>query len=334
MDIFLKILGNQESGYSGEKPNQRGKYILIPQECSLNLPYLEQTVFNSFKLIKISCSLGKFIGVNYVWHNKKYHMRPGDESRAHDERRLYRNNGLDNELKLDRDVIFGMAIDKNNFSAFSLSPTDTLYNEMREFIKDGNGEKNFKLCQLNHLEASHPNLFNFIKPFIEVADSRKKEVENIKEFFDEINKFQLRKEPPQGEFHEEDPGTAFKDVITTGADFRKVIANMYGYKCALRRKQVVGGQIVGLEAAHIKQKAMHGPFSPTNGILLSADLHQAFDQGFWTITTDLKVEVHKKVQAGTLYPFDGSMIETTGVFKPYKEYIQWHRDNVFGNFDA
>tara|TARA_Y100001934_G_C12373979_1_gene788045 strand:- start:162 stop:1160 length:999 start_codon:yes stop_codon:yes gene_type:complete len=332
MDIFLKILGSQESGYSGDTPHQRGKYILIPRECYNNLPYLEETVLNSFKPIKISCSPGKFIGANYVWHNKKYHMTLEENARDHDERRLYRNNGLDKALQLDRDVIFGMTMDNNDFSAFSLSPEHTFYNEMRDFIEDGNNR--FKLCQLNDIEPQHPNLFNFIKPFIGDSDSSQEELENIEEVFDQIEKFQKRKEPPQGEFHDEDPGATLKDVITTQADFQKVIARMYEGKCALRQQQVVGGQTVGLEAAHIKAKTIGGPFSPTNGILLSTDLHRAFDRGYWTITTDLKVEVHKKVQAGTLYPFNGSMIKTVGVFKPYEEYIQWHRDNVFGNFDA
>ena len=77
MDIFLKILQKNECGYSNEEPRAkakvRGKFILIPKNCWDRLPYLGETIFNPIKSIKFYIS-GKFIGANYDWHNKKYHM--------------------------------------------------------------------------------------------------------------------------------------------------------------------------------------------------------------------------------------------------------------------
>ena len=43
---FAKILRPQESGYSGDKNKQRGKYIYLPKTCWEFFPLLKKDIFN------------------------------------------------------------------------------------------------------------------------------------------------------------------------------------------------------------------------------------------------------------------------------------------------
>ena len=92
--IVIKILGSQESGYSGNTPNQRGKYILIPTEAWVAFPDLSEAVRNSFSGLRIYTSKDSVLGVLYVWHNTKLLPDPA-LLRQHNERRIYRTAALD-----------------------------------------------------------------------------------------------------------------------------------------------------------------------------------------------------------------------------------------------
>ena len=73
-----------------------------------------------------------------------------------------------------------------------------------------------------------------------------------------------------------------------------------------------------------------------NGALLRADLHRLFDQGYVTLTTDLHLEVSRRLREDfsngrSYYPFHGKPIRCpTGVAEyPSKEYIRWHNENIY-----
>ena len=72
MDIFIKKLGSQESGYSGDKPNQRGKYILIPISAYSIFPHLSQRVLNDSKVIRLRVLSHEEIGLNIFYSNAKH----------------------------------------------------------------------------------------------------------------------------------------------------------------------------------------------------------------------------------------------------------------------
>jgi hypothetical protein len=71
-------------------------------------------------------------------------------------------------------------------------------------------------------------------------------------------------------------------------------------------------------------------------MLLSADIHQAFDFGYWTLTNDLHIEVHENARIGELGRYHGEELSVPGnrVLRPFNAYIDWHHARVFGRFMA
>ena len=69
---FAKILESNESGYSGDKPNQRGKFILVPKKCLRAFPPLSESILNSQSTIKCLLPNSNLVGLNIVYHNAKF----------------------------------------------------------------------------------------------------------------------------------------------------------------------------------------------------------------------------------------------------------------------
>jgi putative restriction endonuclease len=95
---------------------------------------------------------------------------------------------------------------------------------------------------------------------------------------------------------EEPPAQYGKEVLTKvrlgQAAFRVLVTDAYSRKCAISGERT----LPVLEAAHIKRYAASGPHFISNALLLRSDIHKLFDTGYLTITTDLKVEVSKKIK--------------------------------------
>jgi len=115
--------------------------------------------------------------------------------------------------------------------------------------------------------------------------------------------------------------------------FRLMVTEAYGRACA-----VTGDHTLPvLQAAHIKPYAESGPRLVSNGLLLRADLHKLFDDGYLTITSDYRVEVSKALReefhnGRIYYEFHGKRLEvvprSTGE-QPSHEFLSWHNENVF-----
>ena len=91
-----------------------------------------------------------------------------------------------------------------------------------------------------------------------------------------------------------------------------------------------------LEAAHIRPYTQDGPHDIPNGLLLRADLHRLFDQGYMTVTPDLRVRVGRRLREDyengkTYYPLDNSplIVPRSNVDQPSREYLAWHNEHVF-----
>jgi predicted restriction endonuclease len=77
--------------------------------------------------------------------------------------------------------------------------------------------------------------------------------------------------------------------------------------------------------------------NPRNGLCLSALHDKAFDQGLFTLTDDFKVQVSQGLNSTKgnrfaddwLLGLDGRPIELPEKFQPLREFIDWHRNNVF-----
>jgi putative restriction endonuclease len=114
--------------------------------------------------------------------------------------------------------------------------------------------------------------------------------------------------------------------------FRVSVMDAYQRACAVTQEH----SLPALEAAHIQPYAENGPQDVRNGILLRADLHRLFDQGYLTVTTDHRLEVSPRLKADydngrTYYPFHGAKLALPKApqERPTPGFIQWHNEHVY-----
>ncbi len=336
MNVLIKKLQSQESGYSGDKPGQRGKYILIPQKAYELFPDMSAARRNSFRTIRLKYDpSGGWIGAYYVWHNTAFFPEL-QMKRAYNERRIYRNDTLDYSLSLDRGaiVLFAPTDDERlDICAVSLTQSDPEYRLVESLLS---GETN-KLTSLNALRSAAPVKTAHLKLLIDTsyreATNQGPSVVNTSEIIKEGNTH-LASQSADPTAHD-DPLLALGVSFKTQTDFSTAVREVYNNRCAIRESYVYKDHPIGLDAAHIRAKADAGNFLPSNGILLSTDFHRAFDEGLWTLTDDLKVQVHDDVSDGLLRDFHGKRIAVPKeniAFAPYAGYVKWHQENTFGFF--
>jgi putative restriction endonuclease len=114
--------------------------------------------------------------------------------------------------------------------------------------------------------------------------------------------------------------------------FRVAVTEAYRRACAITGEH----SLPALEAAHIRSYMADGPHRVANGILLRADFHRLFDQGYVTITTDHQLLVGKRLRRDfangrSYYPYQGKLIDLPRreTDQPAREYLEWHRETVF-----
>jgi putative restriction endonuclease len=107
---------------------------------------------------------------------------------------------------------------------------------------------------------------------------------------------------------------------------------------AYNRTCAVTGEhsLPALEAAHIRSYTREGPHEVPNGLLLRADFHRLFDQGYLTISPDYRLEVSPRLKeeyqnGRSYYPFHGSELALPAAdrLRPDPGYLAWHRENVY-----
>jgi len=114
--------------------------------------------------------------------------------------------------------------------------------------------------------------------------------------------------------------------------FRIAVTEAYGKGCAVTDEH----SLPVLEAAHIRPYAEGGPREVCNGLLLRADLHRLFDQGYITVTPELKIEVSRRLREDfangrTYYPYHGHRLRCppSAWDWPKREYLEWHSGNRY-----
>ncbi len=114
--------------------------------------------------------------------------------------------------------------------------------------------------------------------------------------------------------------------------FRIAVTEAYGRACALTGEH----SLPVLEAAHIRGYGTDGPNEIANGLLLRADLHRLFDQGYLTVTAENRVEISPRLRADysnghTYYPLHGGHIRlpVNPADRPAREYLSWHNEKVY-----
>ncbi len=343
MKFFIKQLQSQESGYSGDVPDQRGKYILIPKEAWGDFPRLSELTYNDATPLVLNTRRGP-TAVSYVWHNAAYHTSwLGENIRKHDERRIYRNSVVDEALELDRHMIFIIGISSSNdFFATSVKTSSGDFKAWEELARNSKGKLVSEQTipeSLRKSESLITLLNNTRKPGSHSSEQLSiaglSEVTmNLAKITSERSKTRYRhsQEPEPG-----DPAAMLLPIIQGQQDFAKVVRDMYGAKCCVRNTRLIADSTIGLEAAHVRAYSEAGPNLPSNGILLSGDLHRAFDAGAFTLTLDHKIEIHTAIdRSSELWKFDRKQVtpesKAYAAFLPFKPYIEWHRDRVFANF--
>jgi len=115
--------------------------------------------------------------------------------------------------------------------------------------------------------------------------------------------------------------------------FRVLVTAAYARRCAITGKRTLSV----LEAGHIRPYAKEGPHLVANGIPLREDLHKLFDDGYLTVTEDLRVEVSRRfkeefVNGREYYRHHGQQLANlpwAPADQPSAEFIRWHNKFVY-----
>lgn len=120
--------------------------------------------------------------------------------------------------------------------------------------------------------------------------------------------------------------------------FRGAVLVAYEYQCAVCGYDGrLGGEAVGLDAAHVRWRAFDGPDSIDNALCLCSFHHKLFDRGVLGITAEHEVAVSAQfVGRGraahelVLRLVGQPLLEPqSGHPPPADEHVAWHRDQVF-----
>lgn len=114
--------------------------------------------------------------------------------------------------------------------------------------------------------------------------------------------------------------------------FRLIVTDAYDRQCAITQEKT----LPALEAAHIRPYSDGGGHEARNGILLRRDIHPLFDQGYVTITRDLRFEVSKRIHeefdnGKNYYALHGHKITTpkNPNLCPDTALLDWHNTEIF-----
>lgn len=114
--------------------------------------------------------------------------------------------------------------------------------------------------------------------------------------------------------------------------FRVEVTDAYERACAVTAEH----SLPALDAAHIRPYASDGVHETRNGILLRADFHRLFDQGYVTVTPDLRLEVSRRLReeyanGRSYYPSHGSLVRVPRAAgdRPDRELLAWHNERIF-----
>lgn len=140
---------------------------------------------------------------------------------------------------------------------------------------------------------------------------------------------------PRAEVAEPRPPYGAPRLVTSRlgqGTFRAAVINAYERACTITGEH----SLPALDAAHIRPYAKGGPSEAGNGLLLRADCHRLFDEGYLTVTPGNEIEISSKLyehyQNGRSYRhFHGKAIQAPAdaSFLPKPEYLRWHNDHVF-----
>lgn len=140
------------------------------------------------------------------------------------------------------------------------------------------------------------------------------------------------------------PVTLFRaDVLTSrkyrDPSFQRQVKAAYGGRCAISGLELRnGGGRPEVEAAHIRAVKDGGPDIIRNGLALSGTLHWMFDRGLISVASNHRILIsHNKVPKETatrlIAPGQRLLLPKNPRHHPHPDYLQYHRENVFGQMN-
>lgn len=345
MIYYIKKLGHQELGSVGSKSLKpsRGRYFYISKNKNVLkfFPPLSTTVKNDSSLIpiiplydnKINSAPEK-VYCNYIYHNDKYF----DGTR--NEYRFYLNNALELEsLYFNENDIVIFRKERINTKTKDFNENYISYYEYNDTMVDESSQEIYFIECIKNQDLA---LYKFLDSLLSESKLRGSHAiydGNIPEIEAKINN--VINNYSMLNVAVDSSVTAKAKTITNdlaslfnATSFRDFVMTGYNNLCAVTKNVIRCNSFMNLEAAHIKPKSHGGYFVPSNGIALSRDIHWAFDKGFFTIKNDLNIIVHEKVESDYLQSYHGQkiLIPTDEFFRPDKNSLEYHRDNVYGLF--
>lgn len=114
--------------------------------------------------------------------------------------------------------------------------------------------------------------------------------------------------------------------------FRVVVTDAYRRRCAVTGERT----LPVLDAAHIHPYSEGGPHRASNGLLLRRDLHKLFDDGYVTVSPDLRFEVSRRIRDDYENGRDYYALEGKEIHRPVncheqpdRDALAWHHDNRY-----
>jgi putative restriction endonuclease len=115
--------------------------------------------------------------------------------------------------------------------------------------------------------------------------------------------------------------------------FRVLVTDAYHRRCAVTNEKT----LPALEAAHIKSYRQDGPHRISNGLLLRADVHRLFDDGYVTLDQKLRFVVSQRVReqfenGREYYRYHGARLQNLPDSlsdQPSPEFVRWHNEACF-----
>ena len=112
-----------------------------------------------------------------------------------------------------------------------------------------------------------------------------------------------------------------------------LVTDAYRRRCAVTNER----SLPALEAAHIKAHAADGPNRTPNGLLLRADIHRLFDDGYVTVDPDLHFVVSQRLRdefenGRAYYELSGTKLVNLPdrpADRPGAEFLEWHNSEVY-----
>jgi HNH endonuclease len=115
--------------------------------------------------------------------------------------------------------------------------------------------------------------------------------------------------------------------------FRILVTDAYHRRCAVTNEKT----LPALEAAHIKPYSKDGPHRTNNGLLLRADIHRLFHDGYVTLDPGLRFIVSESARqqfdnGSDYYRYHGARLQNLPNAiseQPSGEFIKWHNEHCF-----